>query len=1290
MAYASVTYTSASGTTFALTNSSGDPIPYLRQSDISVTVNNVLKTLTTDYTFNTAGTSIVLNTAVSGVTVTIARVTDIADATVTYTAGSTLTAQDLNNADNQIRYGLQEFSDTYGALTTGTGDLSALAGFIGSAEAWTSDNAHTATTGAIDNRVDSKISTNNATVVLRDGSQAMQAALSLGGFKVTNLATPTSNTDASTKAYTDAQIDSALINDVIAGTGLTISDNTPTAGQITVGITNSGVGVTQIADGAVTSAKIADATIITGDLADGAVTSAKIADGTIVAGDLASDSVTTAKILNANVTTAKIADLNVTTAKIADLNVTTGKIADLGVATGKIADAAVTAAKIAGGSIDSTKLDGATVVTNSEHSGSTPNDTSFFTTSASDARYFRQDSSETISSGQAWSASDSYIATTAAIDARVIDLVDDVGGFVPIANENSFPVANPDINNPDGTGTIVSIAVMSTSRTPSSGTVTIANGSGSNTVTITGCGSTVLASGFGVLVETTSTLHTYTFHRLTPKATEVTTVASISADVTTVAGNNANVTAVAGNAANITTVAGSISNVNAVGGSISNVNSVASNLASVNSFANTYRIAASDPATSLDVGDLVFNTTASELRVYNGSVWQGGVTATGNLVSRSGDTMTGALGITAGTAGAPSLYFAGDTNTGIYSPGADQVAIASGGTGRLFIDSSGRLLAGTSTARSNFFGTTLSSVAQIEGTGSAGGRGALSVINNDVSNNPPYVLLGRSGAATLGSNAVVVSGSRLGTLTFHGADGTSFIEAATVAGEVDGTPGTNDMPGRLVFSTTADGAASPTERLRIDSSGRVGVGTSVPGGLLEVKSADQNPNLYRLYNAYNAGASSWGVDFYRDTDSGNNLSVAEIKAVRTGGNASELKFGTSSTPGTVVERVRINSSGNVGIGNSSPAALLSVGQGTPSTYVDVLINGATTANYGPKISLQHGGSEIFEIANYGRVQGGTSTDILVETVGSNKLQLGTNRAVALTIDTSQRVGIGTTSPGALLTLAASVPELRFVDSDNSLYGTITAPGGDIYIDADKGNGAGGSIIRFAVDDSERARIDSSGRLLVGSTANNTGSLVQIRQDNNLTSTTVNVSTAGGLSVESVSGNANYGSGIWFDHGSLRAGIASSRLATGNWGTDLRFYTHPEATSNQFEVIERFRISSSGAQSSVIPGGSTLYPSFDCRAWVNFNGTGTVAIRGSGNVSSITDNGVGDYTVNFTTAMPDANYSPAINGTSSSSGGIAKLNSVATPLSTSSMRVQNTNAGQTVVQDNDYNFVAIFR
>jgi hypothetical protein len=59
--------------------------------------------------------------------------------------------------------------------------------------------------------------------------------------------------------------------------------------------------------------------------------------------------------------------------------------------------------------------------------------------------------------------------------------------------------------------------------------------------------------------------------------------------------------------------------------------------------------------------------------------------------------------------------------------------------------------------------------------------------------------------------------------------------------------------------------------------------------------------------------------------------------------------------------------------------------------------------------------------------------------------------------------------------------------------------------------------------------------------------------------------------------------------------------------------------------------------------------YGCRAWVNFNGTGTVAIRASGNVSSITDNGTGQYTVNFTTAMPDANYAAASIGPQWSGG-----------------------------------------
>jgi hypothetical protein len=77
----------------------------------------------------------------------------------------------------------------------------------------------------------------------------------------------------------------------------------------------------------------------------------------------------------------------------------------------------------------------------------------------------------------------------------------------------------------------------------------------------------------------------------------------------------------------------------------------------------------------------------------------------------------------------------------------------------------------------------------------------------------------------------------------------------------------------------------------------------------------------------------------------------------------------------------------------------------------------------------------------------------------------------------------------------------------------------------------------------------------------------------------------------------------------------------------------------------------------LPNGDDA-PIYACRAWVNFNGTGTVAIRDSGNVASITDNGTGDYTVNFTTALPDANYSVVSVGSREFAATVAALNAIA--------------------------------
>jgi hypothetical protein len=114
----------------------------------------------------------------------------------------------------------------------------------------------------------------------------------------------------------------------------------------------------------------------------------------------------------------------------------------------------------------------------------------------------------------------------------------------------------------------------------------------------------------------------------------------------------------------------------------------------------------------------------------------------------------------------------------------------------------------------------------------------------------------------------------------------------------------------------------------------------------------------------------------------------------------------------------------------------------------------------------------------------------------------------------------------------------------------------------------------------------------------------------------------------------------------------------------------------------------GANASIMSTPVGTAPGYMARAWVNFNGTGTVAIRASGNVSSITDNGTADYTVNFTNAMTDANYA-AVGITGSTAGGEAKMLVPGGAQTTSACRIAAYvwNASQS---DSSYVSVAIFR
>jgi len=157
-----------------------------------------------------------------------------------------------------------------------------------------------------------------------------------------------------------------------------------------------------------------------------------------------------------------------------------------------------------------------------------------------------------------------------------------------------------------------------------------------------------------------------------------------------------------------------------------------------------------------------------------------------------------------------------------------------------------------------------------------------------------------------------------------------------------------------------------------------------------------------------------------------------------------------------------------------------------------------------------------------------------------------------------------------------------------------------------------------------------------------------------------------------------------------SGTGAFTIAAPNSNTD-RTLTLPDATGT-VQVSGAAISGTTGSFSgdlSFNSGYGSAAVAYGCRAWVNFNGTGTVAIRASGNVSSITDNGTGDYTVNFTTAMPDANYAVACMAGGTSSVGWSRLADTPAP-TTSAYRIYVANSGGTALLDAAFVNVAVFR
>jgi hypothetical protein len=150
--------------------------------------------------------------------------------------------------------------------------------------------------------------------------------------------------------------------------------------------------------------------------------------------------------------------------------------------------------------------------------------------------------------------------------------------------------------------------------------------------------------------------------------------------------------------------------------------------------------------------------------------------------------------------------------------------------------------------------------------------------------------LRKSRHATTGSHTIVTSGDTTGVVQFFGSDGSAFLDTSYIASQVDGTPGSNDMPGRLVFYTTPDGATTGTEKMRITNTGAVGIKTSGPGRALEVN--DSSGSCLRLtYNDADGSAAN-----YSDLT----VSSAGALTLQTAGTNAGIDLKTVGTGGVAI------------------------------------------------------------------------------------------------------------------------------------------------------------------------------------------------------------------------------------------------------------------------------------------------------------------------------------------------------------------------------------------------------